>query len=66
MLPSVIGHITAAPPEVDLLVQETMTYKLIEALNDGKLDCAFAALPASEPAFAEVALFDEAMVRVLA
>lgn len=64
LLPSVIGHITAAHPEIDLLVRETMTSTLIEELGDGKLDCAIVALPVSEPAFTEVALFDEAMVLV--
>ncbi|WP_299029633.1 LysR substrate-binding domain-containing protein [uncultured Sulfitobacter sp.] len=64
LLPSVIGHITAAHPEIDLLVRETMTHRLIEELGDGKLDCAIVALPLSEQAFTEVALFDEAMVLV--
>ncbi|MCL4170366.1 UNVERIFIED_CONTAM: hypothetical protein GTU68_032619, partial [Idotea baltica] len=64
LLPGVIGHITAAHPEIDLLVRETMTHKLIEELSAGKLDCAIVALPVSEPAFTEVALFDEAMVLV--
>lgn len=64
LLPSVIGHITAAHPKIDLMVRETMTHKLIEELGDGKLDCAIVALPLSEPAFTEVALFDEAMVLV--
>jgi LysR family hydrogen peroxide-inducible transcriptional activator len=64
LLPSVIGHITAAHPEIDLLVRETMTHRLIEELGDGKLDCAIVALPVSEPAFTEVALFEEAMVLV--
>ena len=64
LLPSVIGHITAAHPQIDLMVRETMTHKLIEELGDGKLDCAIVALPVSEPAFTETALFDEAMVLV--
>jgi LysR family hydrogen peroxide-inducible transcriptional activator len=64
LLPSVIGHITAAHPEIDLLVRETMTHKLIEELGAGKLDCAIVALPISEPSLSEVALFDEAMVLV--
>ena len=64
LLPSVIGHITAAHPEIDLMVRETMTHKLIEELGDGKLDCAIVALPVSESMFTEVALFDEAMVLV--
>jgi LysR family hydrogen peroxide-inducible transcriptional activator len=64
LLPSVIGHITAAHPQIDLMVRETMTHKLIEELGDGRLDCAIVALPVSEPALTEVALFDEAMVLV--
>ncbi len=64
LLPSVIGHITAAHPEIDLMVRETMTATLIEELGAGKLDCAIVALPVSEPAFAETPLFDEAMVLV--
>ena len=64
LLPSVIGQITSRFPEIDLLVRETMTHKLIEELGDGKLDCAIVALPVSEPALTEVALFDEAMVLV--
>ncbi len=64
LLPAVIGHITVAHPEIDLLVRETMTQKLVEELSDGKLDCAIVALPVSEPALTEVALFDEAMVLV--
>jgi LysR family hydrogen peroxide-inducible transcriptional activator len=64
LLPSVIGHITAAHPEIDLMVRETMTHKLLAELSDGKLDCAIVALPVSEPAFTEVSLFDEAMVLV--
>jgi len=64
LLPSIIGHITAAHPKIDLMVRETMTHKLIEELGDGKLDCAIVALPVSEPALTEVPLFDEAMVLV--
>lgn len=64
LLPSVIGRITAAHPDIDLAVRETMTHKLIEELGEGKLDCAIVALPVSEPSLTEVALFDEAMVLV--
>ncbi|KIN72003.1 hydrogen peroxide-inducible genes activator [Sulfitobacter guttiformis] len=64
LLPSIIGQITAAHPDIDLMVRETMTHKLIEELGDGKLDCAIVALPVSEAALTEVALFDEAMVLV--
>jgi len=64
LLPGVIGRITAAHPQIDLMVRETMTHRLIEELGAGKLDCAIVALPVSEPALTEVALFEEAMVLV--
>ncbi|MEQ6247676.1 LysR substrate-binding domain-containing protein [Sulfitobacter sp. HNIBRBA3233] len=64
LLPGVIGHITASHPDIDLMVRETMTHKLIEELAAGSLDCAIVALPVSEPSLTEVALFDEAMVLV--
>lgn len=64
LLPGVIGHITASHPDIDLMVRETMTHKLIEELGAGALDCAIVALPVSEPGLTEVALFDEALVLV--
>lgn len=64
LLPGVIGHLTAAHPEIDLMVRETMTHTLITELHAGKLDCAIVALPVSEPALSEVPLFEEAMVLV--
>ncbi|MEP1767725.1 MAG: hydrogen peroxide-inducible genes activator [Sulfitobacter sp.] len=64
LLPNLIGRITVNHPEIDLLVRETMTHKLIEELGEGKLDCAIVALPVSEPSLTEVALFEESLVLV--
>ncbi len=69
LLPGIIDHICAAHPDIDLMVRETMTHKLIEELGDGRLDCAIVALPVSEPSLTEpslteVSLFEEAMVLV--
>ncbi len=64
LLPSVIGHLTFSYPDLDLQVRETLTPKLIEELAAGKIDAALLALPISEPAFDEVALFDEDFVLV--
>ncbi len=59
LLPSVIGDLTRMHPEVDVHVREALTSKLIEELLEGRLDTAIVALPVSEPALGEVALFAE-------
>ncbi|MEO0634388.1 MAG: LysR substrate-binding domain-containing protein [Pseudomonadota bacterium] len=64
LLPRIIADVTRSFPGLDLQVRETMTPRLLEELNDGRLDTAIVALPVSEPAFSEVALFDERFVLV--
>ena len=64
LLPRVIGTLTHNHPGLDLHVRETLTPKLIEELAAGQLDAAILALPISEPAFDEVALFKEDFVLV--
>jgi LysR family hydrogen peroxide-inducible transcriptional activator len=64
LLPRVIGHLMAAHPGLDLGLRETMTQTLLAELAEGRLDCAIVALPVSEPALAERALFSEAFVLV--
>jgi len=63
-LPTLIGHLTRAHHGLDIRVRETLTQKLIQELLDGQLDTAIVALPVSEPAFTEVALFSEDFVLV--
>ncbi len=59
LLPEIIGNLTRMHPELDIHVRETLTAKLIEELEDVRLDTAIVALPVSESALVEVALFSE-------
>jgi LysR family hydrogen peroxide-inducible transcriptional activator len=64
LLPTLIRDLTRLHADLDVNVRETLTRKLIEELAEGRLDAAIVALPVSEPAFAEVALFAEEFVLV--
>lgn len=64
LLPGIIADLSRAYPGIDLHVRETLTEKLIGELHDGRLDAAIVALPVSEPALTEVALFSERFVLV--
>src|ERR1044072_125983 len=59
LLPKIIGNLTRMHPELDIQVRETLTPRLIEELEDGRLDTAIVALPVSESSLVEVALFSE-------
>lgn len=64
LLPRIIARLSRAFPAIDLNLRETVTRTLIEELNEGRLDAAIVALPVSEPALAEIALFSENFVLV--
>lgn len=64
LLPSLIGNLTRANADLDIHVRETVTPKLLSELHEGRLDTAIVALPVSEPAITEVALFAEDFVLV--
>lgn len=64
LLPGLIGDLTRLHGELDLNVRETLTPKLVQELNEGRLDMAIVALPVSEPSLTEVALFTERFVLV--
>ncbi|WP_284263585.1 hydrogen peroxide-inducible genes activator [Roseicyclus amphidinii] len=64
LLPRMIRDLAARYPGVDLQVRETQTERLIAELMEGRLDTAVVALPVSEPALEEVALFSEGFVLV--
>ncbi len=64
LLPTIIGNLTKAYPVLDIHVRETLTEKLIQELEEGRLDAAIVALPISEPSLTEVSLFDEEFVLV--
>jgi len=59
LLPRLLGAIQADHPELELHIRETLTPTLIAELHHGKIDCAIVALPVSEPALTEMALFTE-------
>jgi LysR family hydrogen peroxide-inducible transcriptional activator len=64
LLPRIIGDLMARYPGLDLHVRETLTPRLVTELTEGRLDAAIVALPVSEPALTEVALFSETFVLV--
>jgi LysR family hydrogen peroxide-inducible transcriptional activator len=64
LLPTIIGKLTQIHDGLDIHVRETITPRLISELEEGRLDTAIVALPVSEPAFTEVALFREHFVLV--
>ncbi|MEE4119400.1 MAG: hydrogen peroxide-inducible genes activator [Paracoccaceae bacterium] len=64
LLPAIVGDLTRDHAGLDIRVRETVTPKLLTELAEGRLDTAIVALPVSEPALEEVALFTEAFVLV--
>ncbi len=64
LLPDVMRTLTARYPGLDLLPREAVTQSLLADLLAGRLDAAIMALPVSEPALREFALFDEDFVLV--
>lgn len=64
LLPRLIGRLTQVNPGLELQVRETLTPRLLQELDEGRLDAAILALPVSEPLFEEVALFTEDFVLV--
>jgi LysR family hydrogen peroxide-inducible transcriptional activator len=64
LLPTIIDNLTRMHAGLDIHVRETLTAKLIQELEDGRLDTAIVALPVSEPSLTEVALFAEHFVLV--
>jgi len=66
LLPAIIKTVGQRFPDLDLLPRESITQSLINDLLDTRLDVVVAALPISEPALQEFALFDEEFVLVRA
>ncbi|MGD9830596.1 MAG: LysR substrate-binding domain-containing protein [Hyphomicrobiaceae bacterium] len=64
LLPTLMGSLAQAYPDLDVHVREAVTAKLIEELTDGRIDAAIVALPVSEPSLTEVALFTEPFLLV--
>lgn len=64
LLPTIISRLTTMYDGIDLHVRETLTLKLIQDLEAGRLDTAIVALPVSEPSLTEIALFTENFVLI--
>ncbi len=64
LLPNIISALSQHFPELDLELREAVTGTLIHDLQEGRLDLAVVALPVSEPALREFALFEEDFVLV--
>jgi LysR family transcriptional regulator, hydrogen peroxide-inducible genes activator len=64
LLPAVIANLARKYPEVDIHVREALTPKLIQELEEGRIDTAIVALPVSEPSLIEVALFAETFLLI--
>ncbi|EYR77828.1 MULTISPECIES: hydrogen peroxide-inducible genes activator [unclassified Shinella] len=64
LLPDIIKALATLYPGIDPRPREAITQRLIEDLTEAKLDAAIVALPISEPALKEIALFDEEFVLV--
>lgn len=64
LLPRIIGNLTRMYDGLDINVRETLTSRLVEELEEGRLDTAIVALPISEPSLTEVPLFEENFVLV--
>lgn len=64
LLPQMLKALSARFPDLDLQPKESITESLIDQLLDSRLDAAVVALPISEPALQEFALFEEDFVLV--
>ena len=64
LLPATIAALNARFPEIDLELRESVTQSLVQDLRESRLDAAIVALPISEPALREFALFKEEFVLV--
>lgn len=64
LLPTLLGNLARQYSGLDIHVRETQTPRLIQELQEGRLDTAIVALPVSEPALTETPLFTESFVLV--
>lgn len=64
LLPRLISDLTQTQPDLDVHVRETVTSRLIDELQAGKIDTAILALPIGDVALTETELFTEELVLV--
>jgi LysR family hydrogen peroxide-inducible transcriptional activator len=64
LLPGLIGDLARTHAALDVHIRETVTSRLVEELQAGKIDTAIVALPIADPSLTETALFVEDLVLV--
>ena len=64
LLPMVIRDLGLSNPGLDIQIRETMTARIIDELEDGRLDTAIIALPVEAASLVQVPLFREEFVLV--
>ncbi len=64
LLPALVPLLRARAPKMPLMIEESFTTKLLEALKNGELDVAVLALPVQEPGLVAQPVYEEAF-RVL-
>ncbi len=64
LLPPLLPRVRAALPELELVLREDQTARLVERLESGGLDLLLLALPVEEAPLEEMPLYDEAFVFV--
>ena len=64
LLPSVLCNLAHEYDGLEVQVRETLTWKIIQELEEGRLDTAIVALPISLPWLTEIALLTESFVLV--
>lgn len=64
LLPRLIADLAKSQPDLDVYVRETVTSRLIDELQAGKIDTAILALPIGDRALTETVLFAEELVLV--
>ncbi|QIB34308.1 LysR substrate-binding domain-containing protein [Ancylobacter pratisalsi] len=64
LLPTLLGNLSRRYKGLDIHVRETQTPRLIQELEEGRLDAAIVALPVSESALTEITLLEESFVLV--
>ncbi|WP_135506227.1 hydrogen peroxide-inducible genes activator [Roseovarius aestuariivivens] len=64
LLPRLLPDLSDRFPDLDVQIRESVTPRLLTELGEGRLDTAIVALPVSDPALQEVAIFEEPLVLV--
>jgi LysR family hydrogen peroxide-inducible transcriptional activator len=64
LLPGLLARLKEAYGGLDIHIRETLTPKLIQELNEGRLDLAIVAIPATEASLTETPLLTEPFVLV--